>query len=76
MHPPVLDSLASVVQTREPDGSRQYSRNFPLKLSTNEFCVGFPGWMKCSFTPTRCDQRKIVGLRQFLLRGLPNVRGE
>ena len=40
--------------------SRQYARIFPLKLSTNAFCVGLPGWMKCSFTPAFFAQKYIV----------------
>jgi hypothetical protein len=27
------------------------SRNFPLKLSMNPFCIGLPGSTKCSHTP-------------------------
>jgi len=32
----------------------------PLNDSTNAFCVGLPGWMKCSFTLFSCDQKNIA----------------
>ena len=39
---------------------KQLSRSRALKLSTNAFCVGFPGWMKFSFTARSCDQKNIA----------------
>jgi hypothetical protein len=30
------------------------------EVQTNAFCVGLPGWMKCSFTPVRLAQKYIA----------------
>src|SRR5207245_124508 len=50
---PLLASISTVAsrRLRNQCSFKHSSRILPLKLSMNAFWTGFPGSMKCSFTP-------------------------
>lgn len=69
-------ALASSGQSDDPPrlGAAREERSRPLKLSTNAFWIGLPGWMQCQATPPdrfdahhaacrrakRADQRRLA----------------